>query len=76
MKILILNGSPRINGNTAAMIGAFAKGAKENGHQVDIIDVCRKKLQDVLPVNIVVRKIPIMNVNVFSKMICRKYIRC
>ena len=44
MKILILNGSPRINGNTAAMIGAFAKGAKENGHQVDIIDVCRKKI--------------------------------
>ena len=48
MKILILNGSPRINGNTVAMIGAFAKGAKENGHQVDIIDVCRKKIAGCL----------------------------
>lgn len=40
MKILILNGSPRPNGNTSAMVEAFAEGAKENGHQIDIINVC------------------------------------
>ncbi|GFI47120.1 hypothetical protein IMSAGC019_02443 [Lachnospiraceae bacterium] len=32
MKILVLNGSPRPNGNTAAMVNAFAEGAKGNGH--------------------------------------------
>jgi multimeric flavodoxin WrbA len=30
MNILILNGSPRANGNTVAMIDAFANGAKAN----------------------------------------------
>ena len=48
MKILILNGSPRPNGNTAAMAAAFAKGARENGHQVDVINVCRKKIAGCL----------------------------
>ena len=42
MKILILNGSPRENGNTKKMIAAFKEGAAE--HQVDVIDVCRKKI--------------------------------
>lgn len=48
MKILILNGSPRPNGNTVAMAAAFAKGARENGHQVDVINVCRKKIAGCL----------------------------
>lgn len=30
MKILVLNGSPRSNGNTAAMVKTFAEGAKES----------------------------------------------
>ena len=30
-KILILNGSPRKNGYTAALIKAFTNGAKESG---------------------------------------------
>ena len=42
MKILILNGSPRENGNTKKMIAAFKEGAAE--HQADVIDVCRKKI--------------------------------
>ena len=33
-KIIILNGSPRRNGNTSALTSAFAKGAQEAGHQV------------------------------------------
>ena len=40
-KILVLNGSPRPKGNTKAMITAFAKGAESQGHQVDIVDVCK-----------------------------------
>lgn len=44
MKILVLNGSPRIHGNTAAMIGAFARGAKENGHEVTVVNVCQKNI--------------------------------
>lgn len=44
MKILILNGSPRPDGNTAAMAKAFAKGAAESGHPVDLISVCQKNI--------------------------------
>ena len=33
MNILVLNGSPRPNGNTAAMVEVFAKGAKEGGRE-------------------------------------------
>ena len=40
MKILILNGSPRPNGNTAAMVQAYAEGASEAGHTVHIVNVC------------------------------------
>lgn len=31
MNILVLNGSPRPTGNTAATVTAFAEGARENG---------------------------------------------
>ena len=34
MKILILNGSPHPNGNTKALVSAFAKGATGAGHEV------------------------------------------
>lgn len=44
MKILVLNGSPRPNGNTAAMVDAFVNGASENGHKITVVPVCRKKI--------------------------------
>lgn len=44
MKILVLNGSPRPAGNTVKMIEAFARGAREAGNQVDVINVCEKKI--------------------------------
>ncbi|UWP59971.1 flavodoxin family protein [Ruminococcus gauvreauii] len=44
MRILVLNGSPRPNGNTVHMIKAFREGAISSGHQVDVIDVCKKKV--------------------------------
>lgn len=48
MKILVLNGSPRTNGNTAAMVNAFAEGAKENGHTITVVPVCKKKIAGCL----------------------------
>ncbi|MCC8179396.1 MAG: flavodoxin family protein [Planctomycetes bacterium] len=33
-KIVVLNGSPRANGNTAALIASFTKGAEEAGNSV------------------------------------------
>lgn len=44
MKILLLNGSPRPNGNTKKMAKAFQEGAVSAGHQVEIVDVCQKKI--------------------------------
>ncbi len=48
MRILVLNGSPRPNGNTKKMVNAFCEGAESAGHQVDVIDVCRKKIAGCL----------------------------
>lgn len=47
MKIAILNGSPKV-GNTAAMVNAFAEGAKEAGHEVEILHVGRMKINGCL----------------------------
>lgn len=47
MKIAILNGSPKV-GNTAAMINAFAEGAKEAGHEVEILHVGKMKINGCL----------------------------
>lgn len=44
MKILVLNGSPRPKGNTAAMVEAFVKGAKQKGHDVTVVPVCSKNI--------------------------------
>ena len=43
MKIAILNGSPR-NGNTAAMVKAFAEGAESAGHEVCVLHVGKMKI--------------------------------
>ena len=48
MNILVLNGSPRANGNTAAMVKAFLEGAGENGHAITVVDVCKKKIAGCL----------------------------
>ena len=39
MKILILQGSPNANGSTAMLAREFAAGAREAGHDVDIVNV-------------------------------------
>lgn len=43
-RILILAGSPRKNGNSAALCRAFARGAEESGHQVETIFLRDKKI--------------------------------
>lgn len=50
-KVLILSSSPRKNGNSAALCQQFAKGAEEAGHQVEIVDVARKKIAPCLGCN-------------------------
>ena len=47
MKITILNGSPRKQ-NTAAMVEAFAEGAKAAGHEVETIQVGKLKINGCL----------------------------
>ncbi|MCH5321856.1 MAG: flavodoxin family protein [Eubacterium sp.] len=48
MNILVLNGSPRPQGNTKHMIDAFCKGALSSENKVDVVDVCRKKINGCL----------------------------
>ena len=48
MKILVLNGSPRPDGNTASMVKAFAEGARESRHEVTIIPICKKRIAGCL----------------------------
>ena len=38
-KIVILNGSPRVGGNTAALIAAFKEGAESAGNTVNVFDL-------------------------------------
>ena len=50
-KILILEGSPRKNGNSAILSNEFARGAEEAGCSVEKIRVCGKKIAGCLGCN-------------------------
>lgn len=45
MKILVLNGSPHLNGATSEMVTAFTRGAQEAGHQVVCVNVAHKNIR-------------------------------
>lgn len=45
MKIIILMGSPNRKGSTSILVENFVKGAKEAGHECDIIDVCHANVK-------------------------------
>ena len=44
MNVLILQGSPRANGNTAWMAEEYRKAAEAAGHTVTVVDVAHKKI--------------------------------
>lgn len=46
--IVILNGSPRANGNTAGLIEAFRRGAEEAGHTVEVFNLQRMNIHPCL----------------------------
>lgn len=48
MNILVLNGSPRPNGNTAAMVAAFVEGVDKSKHNIKVIPVCSKNISGCL----------------------------
>ena len=48
MNILVLNGSPRPNGNTAQMVGTFREAAQRSGHTVRTVEVCKKNIHGCL----------------------------
>lgn len=45
MKIIIFFASPNKNGSTAILTDHFMRGAKENGHTVEVIDVCKMNIR-------------------------------
>lgn len=47
-KIVILNGSPRLKGNTAILCEAFRKGAEEAGHEVTQFDLQKLDIKGCL----------------------------
>lgn len=44
MKIVVLNGSPRVNGTTSGMVKSFVKGAQSAGHSVEVVQVGTMKI--------------------------------
>ena len=48
MKVLILQGSPRANGNTAWMAEECRKAAEAAGHEATLVDVAHKKIAGCL----------------------------
>ena len=48
MKITILNGSPRHNGNTQIMADTFSETARENGHTVNILNIANMNIRGCL----------------------------
>lgn len=48
MNITILNGSPRLGGNTEIMANTFAQGARDKGHEVTLINLAGKHIAGCL----------------------------
>lgn len=45
MKIVVLNGSPHLNGPTSDMVEAFKEGAESAGHTVNAINVAHRNIR-------------------------------
>ena len=44
MKVLLINGSPRVNGNTAIALNEMVKVFQEEGIESEVIQIGQKKL--------------------------------
>ena len=44
MKIIVLMGSPNRNGSTSILVDSFVKGAREAGHECEVLDVCHMNI--------------------------------
>lgn len=44
MKIVVLFGSPNRKGSTNILVEAFIRGAKEAGHEAEVVDVCHSNI--------------------------------
>ena len=51
MKIVVLTGSPRRNGNTNYLAGQFIKGAEDAGHEVYRFDCAQHKVSPCIACN-------------------------
>ena len=51
MKILVLTGSPRKNGNSAHLAGRFIEGAQEAGHSVTRFDAAQSEVHPCIACN-------------------------
>ena len=47
-KIIVLNGSPRANGNTKELVKAFVKGAESAGNTVQVFDLQKMNIHGCL----------------------------
>ena len=47
-KIVVLNGSPRANGNTKELVKAFVKGAESAGNTVQVFDLQKMNIHGCL----------------------------
>ncbi len=50
-KILVVQGGGRAKGNTAQLVGSFAKGVKEAGHSIEIILLLKNEVKGCLGCN-------------------------
>lgn len=50
-KILVVQGGGRPKGNTAQLVGSFARGAEEAGHSVEIISLIKHEVKGCLGCN-------------------------
>ncbi|MBS5112458.1 MAG: flavodoxin family protein [Coprobacillus cateniformis] len=48
MKITVLQGSPHKNGSSNLLANEFIKGAKENGHSIEVLDVAHMNMHPCL----------------------------
>lgn len=49
--ILIINGGGRPNGNTAQLVQAFADGAQEAGHQIELVSLTKTEVKGCMGCN-------------------------